>query len=85
MMDIYLNTRDMNSNPILYIRDVIIFIIIIIIIIYLNCKLGFTIRHNTQITHHTQTNTAHKTTQTVKDTLHIMNVFIFSTKYFPLK
>jgi hypothetical protein len=25
-------------------------------------------------THHTQTNTAHKTTQTIKDTLHTMNI-----------
>jgi hypothetical protein len=47
-----------------------------IIIIYLNCKRVITrwqcttVRHNTQITHHTQTNTAHKTTQTIKYTLH---------------
>jgi hypothetical protein len=35
---------------------------------------GTTIRHNTQITHHARQNTAHKTTQTIKDnTLHIMN------------
>jgi hypothetical protein len=38
-----------------------------------------TIRHNTQITHITQNNTtlkrntAHKTTQTIQDTLHRMN------------
>jgi hypothetical protein len=31
------------------------------------------IRENTQITHHAQTNTAHKTTQTIKDRLHTMN------------
>jgi hypothetical protein len=55
----------------------------IIIIIYLNCRWVFTrwqcttIRHNTQITHHTQTDTAHKTTQTIKDTLHtILNIWI---------
>jgi hypothetical protein len=41
---------------------------------------GTTIRHNTQITHitqnhtpHSNRNTAHKTTQTVKDTLYTMN------------
>jgi hypothetical protein len=40
---------------------------------------GTTIRHNSQITHITQNNTtikritAHKTTRTVKDTLHRMN------------
>jgi hypothetical protein len=40
---------------------------------------GTTIRHNTQIhishniTHHAQKNTAHKTTQTMKDSLHTMN------------
>jgi hypothetical protein len=38
-----------------------------------------TIRHNTQITHHTQTITAQKTTQTIKDTLHTMNT-ITTTK-----
>jgi hypothetical protein len=32
-----------------------------------------TIRHNTQITHITQSNTAHKTTDAIKDTLHKMN------------
>jgi hypothetical protein len=31
-----------------------------------------TIRHNTQITHHTQ-NAAYKTTQAIKDTLYKMN------------
>jgi hypothetical protein len=50
-----------------------------VIIIYLNCKWVFTrwhcttIRHNTQITHHIHTNTAHKTTKTIKDTLYTMN------------
>jgi hypothetical protein len=41
---------------------------------------GTTIRHSTQIIHiaqnntpHRKQNTAHKTTQTIKDTLHIMN------------
>jgi hypothetical protein len=40
---------------------------------------GNTIRHNTKITHITQNNTtikrntAHKTTHTIKDTLHTMN------------
>jgi hypothetical protein len=64
--------------------DVSITIIIIIIIIILTAN-GFlpggnvyTIRHNKQITHITQNNTtiklntAHKTTHTVKDTLHRM-------------
>jgi hypothetical protein len=52
---------------------------------YLNCKWVFTrwqcttIRHNTQITHITQTNTAHKTTQTIKDTLHTMNTITATT------
>jgi hypothetical protein len=31
------------------------------------------IRHNTQITHITQNNTAHKTTQAIKDTPYKMN------------
>jgi hypothetical protein len=41
---------------------------------------GTTIRHNTQITHITQNNTtikrntAHKTTHTIKDTLHRMKI-----------
>jgi hypothetical protein len=54
------------------------FYFIIIIIIYLNCKWVSTrwqcttIRHITQITHYTQTNTAHKTTQTNKNTPHTM-------------
>jgi hypothetical protein len=63
-------------------------IIIIIIIIYLFIYIAngllpdgsdTTIRHNTQITHITQNNTlhsnrniAHKTTQTIKDTLYTM-------------
>jgi hypothetical protein len=34
---------------------------------------------NTQITHHTQTNTAHKRTQTIKDTLHTMNTITTAT------
>jgi hypothetical protein len=40
---------------------------------------GYTIRHNKQITHITQNNTtikrntAHKTTHTIKDTVHRMN------------
>jgi hypothetical protein len=49
------------------------FWLILLLFIYLNCKWVFTqwqctiIRHNTQITHHTQTITAHKTTQTIKN------------------
>jgi hypothetical protein len=59
---------------------------IIIIIIYLNCKWGFTWwqwyynkTQHTNNTHHTKLhtvmkqNTAHETTQTIKDTLHTMN------------
>jgi hypothetical protein len=62
-----------------------IIIIIIYLFIYLNCKWGFTrgcgttIRHNKQITHiiqnntqHSNRNTAHKTTQTIKDALYTM-------------
>jgi hypothetical protein len=46
---------------------------------YLPGGSGNTIRHNKQITHSTQNNTtikrntAHKTTDTIKDTLHPMN------------
>jgi hypothetical protein len=56
----------------------LLLLIVASFIIYLNWKWVFTrwqcttIRHNTQITHHTQINTAHKTTQTIKDTLHTM-------------
>jgi hypothetical protein len=32
-----------------------------------------------KITHHTQTNTAHKNTQTIKDTLHTMNAHTITT------
>jgi hypothetical protein len=67
------------------IRDSSVIIIIIInLFICLNCKWVFTrwqcttVRHNTQITHITQnntphSNTAHKTTHTIKDTLNTMN------------
>jgi hypothetical protein len=43
---------------------------------------GYTIRHNKQITHITQNNTTikrnttHKTTHTIKDTLHRMNAIL---------
>jgi hypothetical protein len=69
-------------------------------VIFINCKWvftqwqWFTIRHNKQITHITHNNatikrnTAHKTTHTIKDTLHRMNTnshnynyINFTTKY----
>jgi hypothetical protein len=35
---------------------------------------GTTVRQNTQITRHAQQNTAHKTTQTIKDILQTTNI-----------
>jgi hypothetical protein len=69
-------------------------IILIIIYLFILTATGFlsggsgnTIRHNKQITHITQNNTtikrntAHKTTYTIKDKLHIMNTINHNYNY----
>jgi hypothetical protein len=73
-------TKYARSNKLIFIRKEQI---IIIITIYLNCKCFFFTRwqwyyeynktQHTNNTQHSNRNTAHRTTQTIKDTLYTMN------------